>query len=380
MAKVVELAADLVRIPSQGGIDPPDAILAHIAAWFSDHRVPFRSLEDDKGRPLGLFVTVDGAESGPALCLDACVDTAPVGDPNRWRLPPFGGIVEAGMLHGRGAADSKLGAAILMHLAELFTREPPKSGKLYILFDADEHTGGFGGVKAFLEAAPTQPIAMVLGYPGHESIVRGARGFLRCEIEVSGIAAHSGSINRRGVNAISKAARLVAALEAVAIPDEGNFPLPPASTITRFCGGEGFSQVPDRALIGVDLRLTPDFCQNAAKEWLKAVIARFDAEQGDGLSSTLRPLESWPAYEIDASHPLVRSFRVAGERAFRVAIDTQLCGPSNIGNLLSTHNIATICGVGAHYAHLHATDERVRVSDINSVIRAWELGTRSYLA
>jgi succinyl-diaminopimelate desuccinylase len=379
MTSVVELAAELVRIPSQGGIDPPDAILARIAEWLREREIAFTLLEDEERRPVGLFVTVNGAEPGPTLCLDACVDTAPIGDPGQWTLPPFCGRLVDGWLHGRGAADSKLGAAILLQLAEQFSDKPPARGILYILFDADEHTGEFGGVKAFLDAAPTPPTAMVLGYPGHDAILRGARGFLRCDIEVRGRSAHSGSINRRGVNAISKAARLVTELDAAALPTPQTFPIAPSLTITQIKGGEGYSQVPDKAVIGLDVRLTPEFDQNRANAWIRAVMMRFDASEADGLPTCVNRHASWPAYEISDTHPVVQSFQAAGERALKNAIGTAVCGPSNIGNLLATWDIATICGLGAEYSNLHAANERVSVADVELVLEAWEFGARTFL-
>lgn len=376
---VIALAAELVRIPSQGGIDPPDAIVARIDKWLRDRDLPFTALTDHDGNPLGVFATIEGESGGRSLCLDACIDTAPVGDPTQWTHPPFAGLQKNGALWGRGAADSKLGAAILLHLLDRFSREPPRRGTLHVLLDADEHTGGFGGIKAFLEAVERPPDAMVLGYPGRDTLIIGARGFLRCEINVSGKSAHSGSLSCRGVNAIQKAARLVERLQNVELPAAAAFSLPPSLTVTRLQAGEGFSQVPDKAVIGVDIRLTPDFDRAAAEQWLHDLLACFDEEAGDRFPTDVCYLESWRAYQIDEGHAVVQSFRSAGEREFGTRIATEVCGPSNIGNLLAAQGVATICGLGVGYSNLHAADENAMLADVPAVIRAWEAGARAYL-
>ena len=53
-------------------------------------------------------------------------------------------------------------------------------GTLHVLFDADEHTGRFGGVRGLSQVASRLPPTRVsLGYPGNDFMVVGSRGFLR---------------------------------------------------------------------------------------------------------------------------------------------------------------------------------------------------------
>ncbi|HMG52099.1 MAG TPA: two-component regulator propeller domain-containing protein, partial [Kofleriaceae bacterium] len=47
-----------------------------------------------------VLVEIAGAAPGPVLCLDACIDTAPAGDPGQWSAPPFSGVVQDGRLLG----------------------------------------------------------------------------------------------------------------------------------------------------------------------------------------------------------------------------------------------------------------------------------------
>ena len=84
--------------------------------------------------------------------LDACLDTAPFGDETAWTYPPLSGQITRGWLHGRGSSDSKAGAAIFAHVAaRLQDMRGGFGGTVVLLFDVDEHTGGFGGAKAYSE-------------------------------------------------------------------------------------------------------------------------------------------------------------------------------------------------------------------------------------
>lgn len=110
--------------------------------------------------------------------LDACLDTAPFGDETVWTYPPTSGEIVDGWLHGRGSADSKTGAAIFAHVvARLRQSADEWAGSVVLLFDADEHTGAFGGAKAFFEGDPgPRTDGVMIGYPGLDHVVTGGRG------------------------------------------------------------------------------------------------------------------------------------------------------------------------------------------------------------
>jgi succinyl-diaminopimelate desuccinylase len=89
-----------------------------------------------------------------------------------------------------------------------------------LLFDLDEHTGAFTGIKRYLETVPDRlPAGAFIGYPGNDRIVIGGRGFTRARVRVHGVAAHSGSHSQQGVNAIARAAPVIAALSECALPE-----------------------------------------------------------------------------------------------------------------------------------------------------------------
>jgi len=116
---------------------------------------------------------------GPRYVLDACLDTAPFGDEAAWTYPPTSGAIDGGWLHGRGACDSKAGAAIFAHVAaHLLPVSDRLAGSLVLLFDVDEHTGHFRGAWAYFQGAdvPGRVDGVMIGYPGPDYVVHLRRG------------------------------------------------------------------------------------------------------------------------------------------------------------------------------------------------------------
>lgn len=373
---IVELASRLVATPSCAGIDAPDAVLEVARRWLAENGLRPRLLRDGEGRPVAVLVEIDGREPGPVLCLDACIDSAPAGDPEQWTEPPFAGAVQGRRLLGRGAADSKAGVAILAHVARQLARTGLPRGAIHLLFDADEHTGRFGGVRAYLAAMSRLPDGASLGYPGNDCVVIGSRGFLRARITFFGKAAHSGEAERSGINALTKAAAFTLKVAETRLPTRPDpaFPFGPAATVTRLEGGEGFSIVPDRATCHIDIRLTRAFDEASAARWLEEIV---HAVAGQARIDTV---DHWPAYLVDADAPLARSFTQAASRAFGRPVQADVCGPSNIGNLLAAHGVPTICAPGVSFGNMHAANEWADIDSIAPVYAMYCDAARRFLS
>jgi succinyl-diaminopimelate desuccinylase len=278
---VLELTRELVRIPSRAGTDPYEPVLGCMSAWLAGHGMLPRRLPGPSGQTVGLVCEITGGRPGPRYVLDACLDTAPFGDEAAWTYPPASGKIAGGWLHGRGSADSKAGAAIFAHVAaRIVPAVGQLAGSLVLLFDVDEHTGGFGGARAYFEGpgAPGRVDGVMIGYPGPDHLVTGGRGVLRARLHARGIASHSGG-RAATPNAITKAATLVSSLAAAELPAGAGpaFPLPPRLTVTEISGGAGYSAVPDLCTVKVDVRLTPAFDATAAEALLRSLAAEVDA-------------------------------------------------------------------------------------------------------
>lgn len=367
---VTSLARDLVRIPSRGGIDPYEPVLGLMESWLRSRGLPARRLAGPGGHTVALVSELAGDTPGPRYVLDACLDTAPFGDEAAWTRPPASGAVAGGWLHGRGSADSKTGAAIFAHLAaRLRDVAGGLRGSLVLLFDVDEHTGGFGGARSYFEgpAAPGQVDGVMIGYPGIAHVVTGGRGVLRARVRVHGVAAHSGS-GRPAPSAVAKAAELVCALHATELPPPAGdeFPLPARLTVTAITGGEGYSAVPDLCTLNVDIRLTPALTRQAAADLLRRQSGAIDRAWPGTSGTSIEFTTCWPEYALPASSPL-RAALLNAARESGLAPEPKIAGPSNIGNYLAGLGIPATAGFGVDYAGLHGTDERIRLDTIEPV-------------
>jgi acetylornithine deacetylase/succinyl-diaminopimelate desuccinylase-like protein len=154
-----------------------------------DHGLATTLLRCGTGAVVGLTTEIRGSYPGPRWVLNACLDTAPFGDEHAWTHFPTSGVIENGWMWGRGSADSKVAVAIFCHLASRLTASTEQlHGSLVLLFDLDEHTGHFGGARQCFEGpdAPNDIAGVMIGYPGMDKLVIGARGVYRAELRVHG--------------------------------------------------------------------------------------------------------------------------------------------------------------------------------------------------
>lgn len=295
-------------------------------------------LSDTDGALVGLTSEIRGAGPGPRWVLDACLDTAPFGDEQVWTYPPTSPVVKDGWLWGRGSADCKSGAAILCHIAaRLADMTGQMHGSLVLLFDVDEHTGGFGGARRYFEGsgAPGDVAGVMIGYPGTGQLVIGGRGVYRARLLVHGVASHSAG-RMATPSAIEKAAQLVGALSAADLPGPAGpgFPLSAKLTVTAIEGGQGYSVTPDLCTLNIDIRTTPAFDDRAAADFLERIAAELDNAWPGTRPTRIQPGICWPAYVLSEDSLLRRALLNAAEEC-RVPLETKIAGPSNIGNYLA---------------------------------------------
>ncbi|SHG79583.1 M20 family metallopeptidase [Streptoalloteichus hindustanus] len=367
---VIELTRDLVAIPSRGGLDPYEPVLDRIGSWLAQRGLPATVLKDSTGATVGLTCEVSGSRPGPRWVLDACLDTAPFGDEHAWTHAPTAAVIENGWLYGRGSADSKSGAAIFCHIAaRLATITDQLRGSMVLLFDVDEHTGGFGGARRYFEGpdAPHDVAGVMIGYPGMDKLVVGGRGVHRAKLHVHGVASHSGG-SKTTPSAIEKAADLIRALSTAELPDgaSAGFPLTGKLTVTSVQGGGGYSVTPDLCTLNVDIRTTPTFHSADGARFLERLVAEVD-DAWPGTRPTLIQVDTrWPAYAL-AEDSRLRTALLDAANSAGIEVKAKVAGPSNIGNYLAGLGIPATAGFGVAYIGLHGTDERIQLDTIPTV-------------
>lgn len=369
---ILDLTQELVRTPSRSLEDDPQSIMDVITNWADQNSLTFHKLQDESGKSLGGYFHYSSGKPGLSICFNACIDTCQFGDPETWDDAPTSAKIEGDYMYGRGVADSKIAVSLFCHIFKNITENDLKSGDFYVLLDADEHTGNFGGIKHFLKDHKKIDAAFI-GYPGNKEIMIGARGFLRAEIKVPGIAAHSGSSSPAKDNALVKTAQLIDMISSTPLPAENNpeFPFGPKVTVTAIDGGQGYSQIPDKITVNLDMRLTPDFDKNAADMWLRDIIKNFENANDQNKGINISYAESWPSYALDKDHVAVKALHENAERELNHLVTLRICGPSNIGNYLADKNIPALCGFGVEAQNIHAPNENIRISSIEAAYNSY---------
>ena len=190
LADPVPLAQRLIRCAS---VTPADDgaqdVLAEAleALGFTIHRLPFGETENIYAR-LG--------SDAPHFCFAGHTDVVPPGE--GWRHEPFGGVVEGGVLYGRGACDMK--AAIAAFVAGVAQAQAGESlpGSVSMLITGDEEGSARDGtvrVVDWMREHGEVPDFCVVGEPTNptrlgEIIKIGRRGSLSATMTVQGVQGH----------------------------------------------------------------------------------------------------------------------------------------------------------------------------------------------
>ncbi len=302
----------LVRIPS---VNPPGGeapvarlVLDRLQALGLDGRI----VESAPGRA-NVVAHLAGSGRGPTLLLNGHMDVQPPAAD--WTRDPFAGERDGTRVYGQGVMDMKAGLAAIVFAVDAVRRSGTRlGGDLLLTAVADEVSGGQRGTGFLVREGLVRADAAVVCEPTGDAVRIAHRGALWLEIEVRGRAAHGGR-PWLGVNAISKLARIVRALEDELLPRLATrtHPLAPAPTINlgTIRGGTKFNLVADRATLELDRRLVPGESLDAARAEVEAVCAAVQAADREPFECRVREVMRVAPAEIAPDAPIVEACRRA---------------------------------------------------------------------
>ena len=223
------LAQQLIRCPSvtpaRGEVfDCLEQALTPLG--FAVHRFVLGEPPDG---PTENMVAIRG-QGGPHFGFAGHLDVVPPGD--GWSCDPFGGVIDNGVLVGRGANDMKSAIAAFVAAA---SRIEQKRGAVSLLITGDEEgyaTFGTPRIIDWLNEHGIRPDMILIGEPTSEArlgdtVKIGRRGSVNMWIDVAGTQGHV-AYPHRADNPIPPLARIVAALDALHL-DEGTDAFPPSN-------------------------------------------------------------------------------------------------------------------------------------------------------
>ena len=144
--RIIDHLAQLIRCKTVSNLDPT---LVDNAEFEKFHRVlkdlypnVHRSCTYERIGDSGVLFTLKGKSDAAPVVLMSHYDVVPA-DEDAWEKPAFEGIIEDGVLWGRGTLDTKGTLCGIMEAAEALLKEGfvPRND-LYFAFSGDEETGG----------------------------------------------------------------------------------------------------------------------------------------------------------------------------------------------------------------------------------------------
>ena len=291
----LEMTRRLISLDSSNPPGREEACALYLGGLLEKAGWSVQRLDLAPGRP-NLLARLPGQGPEPPLCLCGHLDTVPLGAAP-WSHDPHAAQVADGRVYGRGSSDMKSGLAAMVSAARRLAALPAGPGGLLLLLCSDEENG-CGGSR--LLAGQPQVLggagALIVAEPTDNQPYLGHKGALWLQATYGGKAAH-GSMPEQGDNAILKAARGVARLEAWRLAPEHPQLGRTSLNIGTISGGTRINMVPDRASLGLDLRTLPG--QDHGQ--LTAEVAELL-----GPEAALEVLSGMPGMWTEPGHPWVR--------------------------------------------------------------------------
>jgi len=239
--EVVELCKKIVAERSYSGEE--NGVVAVLKAYMKDNGFD-DVIVDDYGNIIGV---IKGKRAGKKILFDGHIDTVPVGDEDKWTMPPFEPQIKDGKLYGRGTTDMKGAVAAYTVAACHFAKDTDKDFAGEIFVDGVVHEECFEGVAARSISNIVKPDYVIIGEASNLNIKTGQRGRAEIVVETFGKPAHSAN-PEKGINAVYKMCRVIEEIRKLTptehpklgkgileLTDLKSSPYPGASVVPEYC-------------------------------------------------------------------------------------------------------------------------------------------------
>ncbi len=309
----------------------------------------------------------------PLFVFAGHTDVVPPGLENKWRFPPFAGVVDNGNLYGRGAADMKGSLAAMITACERFVaKHPQPRGSIAFLVTSDEEgPARHGTIKVIehLQARQERIDWCLIGEPSGrkrvaDTIKNGRRGSLNAHLWVHGLQGHV-AYPERVVNPIHRFAPALAELTTT-VWDDGNAFFPPTSfQVSNLRAGIGADNVvPDVLEAQFNFRYSTVFTTAELQARVEAILTRH------GLDYSLEWRPSGDPFLTPGGALLQASIRSVSE-VLGIDCEISTTGGTSDGRFIAGTG-AEVIELGPVNATIHQLNERVRVADLDTLSHIYE--------
>ena len=364
----VDLARRLIQCPSvtpmEGGA--LDLLQAELEGFgFSVTRLAF-----GEGQACidNLFAIRGGDEALPHIAFAGHTDVVPVGDEAAWSHGPFSGVIDAGRLYGRGAADMKGGIASFVGAIKALDDANIPTGTISLIITGDEEGAAINGTVKLVEWLKDEgiiPDFCLVGEPTNPAIMgevikNGRRGSLTGKLWVTGTQGHV-AYPHLANNPVPALLAMLAPVNSAKL-DAGNAYFDPstAEIVDLQIPDAAGNVIANRAFGQFNIRFNTEHSQDSLMGWLSEHFTR----QADKYQLT---------YEVEwlcNAHPFVtppNSFTEKLQQAI-TAVTGRQSALSTSGGTSDARFLCHLCPVaefGLVGQTMHKVNEHVAVDDID---------------
>lgn len=272
-------------------------------------------------------------------------------------LRPFS-IDERGHGRGPGVTDDKAGVVAGIHAAEhLIALGEENYGELVLAFTPDEEIGSPVGAPALAALAANADAGFSLECARENGdLVIARKGAVDLDIEVHGVAAHSGIEPERGAHAALEAAHLTIFLQQLADPSRKL-----TVNVGILQSGDRTNIVPNHALLKVEMRAAQ---REVLDETLAMLRARAAAPVVDRTTISVHELDFCPPLEETSASMALGETAVAIAAELGFTPGLARTGGVSDGNRVSALGVPTLDGLGPVGGGDHSPTEWLELASV----------------
>jgi succinyl-diaminopimelate desuccinylase len=312
-------------------------------------------------------------DQSPHFCFAGHTDVVPTGPAKNWQHPPFSGLVENGLLHGRGAADMKGSLAAMIVATERFvTKYPNHKGSISFLITSDEEGPFINGTTRVIDTLESrgEKIDMCLvGEPSSRDVLgdvvkNGRRGSLTGFLKVKGIQGHV-AYPHLAQNPIHLATEALTELSQTQWDKGNDFFQATSFQISNINGGTGAGNVIPGEL---DVQFNFRFSTEVTHQQLQQRV--IDILQKHNLNYELNWIVNGLPF-ITEHGPLVDATVNAIESVTGLTTNLETTGGTSDGRFIAQTG-AKVIELGPRNATIHKVDECVSTDDLIKLTDIYE--------
>ncbi|WP_417668235.1 succinyl-diaminopimelate desuccinylase [Pseudoalteromonas tetraodonis] len=309
----------------------------------------------------------------PHFCFAGHTDVVPTGPEKNWQHPPFAGLIEDGLLHGRGAADMKGSLAAMIVATERFvTKHPDHKGSISFLITSDEEGPFINGTTRVIDTLEErgEKIDMCLvGEPSSRDVLgdvvkNGRRGSLTGFLTIKGVQGHV-AYPHLAQNPIHLATPALTELSQT-VWDMGNDFFPATSfQISNINGGTGAGNViPGELEVQFNFRFSTEVTHQQLQQKVNSIL------QKHNLNYELNWIVNGLPFLTDHG-PLVDATVAAIKSVTGLTTNLETTGGTSDGRFIAQTG-AKVIELGPRNATIHKVDECVSTDDLIALADIYE--------